>query len=886
MAKSIYEGDDVFRLYDMDGVVLSAGSFQLIYEPDGFGTASITLKRENLGGFNFEFGDADTKLGFDGELGQLSGRSLIKQIYNVKGSDLNVMLEYLNNGNVIYQGFIIGSSLEDIDYKTIFRVRRIDFGNKLKTRFKTPINLESTEDLDGNANTALDLIDTDLFSRPVLQREKRDSVELAFQEDHIDQTQFGPVDLNYHFNFQTEIDFSGQDLVLNNSEKGILMFDASEQEIGAIDNFVSRPYSVFFNVDDRQAGEAGIRATNNYEFGGAVDKFPWEVQQFTIDFQKEVGFVNLDYNVDFDHYTRFLFTKGVDVLVRLILVPGITDPENTEQDQRQVLREVEVFSETITEVSDLVRRNFQMSGSYTGDMRINRGEKLYMYLDFSFSSNGVQVDTPCFFEIYSVNALSIDLSVRSYENASTTKVASYFDTLDKALTKATGSPNILESSLFTGCGNLDYVSGGNKIRGYETNFVSKIEDLISHAKARYGCEYAIEDRIGGKKFVLEKANHFFQNKKIATLSNVHDGVVKRINKTLLYNEIEAGYNKYARTNESGSIQGFLTRHNYVTPISKDENKLSLLNKLVADGSEIERLRRQGIAQVETQADEKDKDTFLIRHLAYNSSNPFTPVDDNPTLSLFVNFLDDLIEVRGLLLGDLLSAGDKIYYDQNTAFPKNDEILTVTEDLVSYKTILTFADPNSLNSFAENYNTFYFTNNTDEDIDIIRPQGSDGFSNISGLFEASREYNIYHSITQYIINNFMAYGSSLAKKLGTDSILFIDKINNIDLIKAFDSVTDCVLTTDTISEIQNFDLTTLRGYNPPIFNEFEYEIKIQMGFEEFLRTKEALRNESEDDINYGFHEHPDPDGVLVESYMMSIEYNPLNLETTCILWGKA
>lgn len=420
---------------------------------------------------------------------------------------------------------------------------------------------------------------------------------------------------------------------------------------------------------------------------------------------------------------------------------------------------------------------------------------------------------------------------------------------------------------------------------------SSIKKLIDFVKYRYGAGIAIIKEEGTgfgvtadykiTRVMIEKQEEFFADKKIMMLPNVENPVVRKINKDLIFNELEFGFNLYAKENEDESLSGFNTTRNYITPIEKDKKKLSQIADVCTDGYEIERLRRITFSESPEEADERDNDTFIVKCIRVNEDNPIDPsLYDSDKLSITTDVSGGVIEVLGSIINNV-SAGDKIAIIIIST-PQYYEIDTIVLDYENNKTTITTSDTISLSHSTDD--SFFFSDGSEDTLELFIPQRVEGFQNIENTVDPYTEYNIDHTPTSFAVENFNWYGSGLVKKLGAELIQYTTGKNNIFFEKGHDS-TDCFPTTSTITENQNFTLTNLRSYNPELFTDMEYEINCNMSIDDFRTLREAMINESSSDINFGYVEFVDNSGTTKQAFPISVEYNPLDLSVKVIAWEK-
>ena len=874
MADSLFQAINEFRLIDVDGVILnSPNAFILIYEPEGFGDAEIVLERNDRGGFDFEYGSDETRLGFDGtkssalaaHLDETSGRYLIEAIYEQVGSDLNVKLEFRRNGDLFYEGFLIGSSYDQSDYATFFRVKRFDFGNRLKTRFKSIINVEDNQTLDGNSMTPLAMRDFVLHSQVVrlsnLDEWGNDIATSNPLDVLISVVSFNPNEVPvYYFLF-------GLFTQVNNN---------------------LRTYFKYPNTGITEENNVSINFNSSFDFSEIFESSPIDDRLFI--FRNDTPFnskTRFQINFEFEISTSKVSAGGAnresDVRIDLIIADVDGNIDQT----------LNLFT-----ANGLLHRPFQppvitpVSINYdSGEIEILPDQRVYLYFTGTMNDIGPIVNNVDQLSIQNVSLGQIIITQNTFQRPTLLKSTFFNETLNKALESATGITNILESSIFQNrpfdgisneCGGLNIVPTGFKIRQRNEPLRVSIEELLSFAGSRFGCGFAIYyDENDNPRFLLEKDEFFFQNKKILTISNIHNPIQKTINKEILANELTVGFTKFARPNESGTSEGFSTQSEYLIPIEKDEKPIEFLSSLIGDGTEVERVRRNGIENADDQADEKDDDVFVIKIHEFGNAEFYDPSiygsDDFLNIQrdatngrIIINGLvipgiqeDDFINITGATNRQIDGVPVLDYNNNRTILPCSTE----TQDDIIF---------NSFNFRQSDDSTPRYT---------YTPERIEGFNSIDGLLDERTVYNLDHANTQFLLWNFGWFAGALSKKPNTSFIKFLTKKAITTLEKAYDLDT-CGLTSDVINERQDFFLNDLRTWNPAIFNEFVYEFECQLSFSDLLILRNALRNRSDEDNDYGFVDFIDNDGELVEAFPMSIKYNPVSLEASFILWGKA
>lgn len=856
---NLFEGLDEFRIVDVDGVVQSSPNYIIIEEPVGFDDLNISLKRrpEDRGGVNFEFGDEESLLLFD----KVAGKELIEGILAVNGTDSKILLEYYNDGTLRYSGNIVGSSMDKEDATIGFRVRREDFDNKLQTRFDSIINVESPTDFDDNAITPIQLEQLALHSNIIRKISNRRSIEHTPAPSY----------------FPSNIEWTN-----NSAGEGQLVFGVPISSSGSVDEYFDYGNTLF--LEDLSNGGILVQT----DFAGAIDGTVEDNEFFILKSASKKGNIRIQLDVNFDVILTEL-TAGVGNNLDMSIACRVRQKNAA----GEIINSDIPFNQTFD-----IDPNFASSGgnkvnvtfSFDETWFFNRDDRLFIYMRFfvvgAIGANPV-------FAVWDglggqtafIEDVQIVLTEDSIEVPSLSTGAYYYDMLQKCLEYVTGNNDALISSYFEriengavsdACGALNFITTGFKIREFNEDLTITIKDLVEFAKARFGCGFAIINDGGSDKLLLEKQEHFFQNKKILTITDVHNPVTRKVNKEILFNESLVGYKKFTRANERGTIEGFNTQSSHLLPIEKDKKKIQILSDIIADDAEIERVRRNSLLNSADESDEKDDDPFVIKVQRFNDTNPYVSAN-YLDLQVLREATNGRIVIDGLIILGVAN-GDHIHISGQ---PIRQIDGTVELDLENNQTILPVST--ETNDDALNLN-FYFSDAGQNPMDTFTPERREGHLFITGLIDADKTYNVDHAPTQFIIQNFAWFGGSMLKKAGTKVFKFLKKKNRTVLSKAEASAA-CSLTTDLIAEDDDLLLSDLRSYSTEIFNEDLYEFKARVSIDNILRIRDAMRNEAVDDINYGFLEHPDEDGNLVEAYLFDMEYNPDSEEASFITWGK-
>ena len=438
-----------------------------------------------------------------------------------------------------------------------------------------------------------------------------------------------------------------------------------------------------------------------------------------------------------------------------------------------------------------------------------------------------------------------------------------------------------QGSLTDGYGSLNFITSGNKIRGLTSNSNLKVKanDIFDFYKVRYGCGWAVVD----SKVVLERNENFYQDVEIAQLdtstTQVSNPATRKINMDIVFNELECGYSKYSKENEDGSIDGFNTRRSYLSPVVKEKKKLSLITNLVTDSAELERVRRLKIKQDES--DQSDNEIFIIKCQRFNSENPFVDENYDSASGVGTSSANAQITLVGFYLKGqtdnattiTVTAGDLIGITNETF-----GIDAISYDAENNSTIIDVSESLPSGTLFSNSYSFYF------DIDIFLPERIEAFNNVSGLDDKYSEYNIDHAPTNFLIQNWQIYGASLSQKPVTKNIKFTTGVNTVSLSKQYKEATGSK-TTAQIVEDQDFLLSSLNYYNPPIIKTWQWEIVAYCPYSVWKDIRLALLGLSDNSDNWGYLTFTDNFGNLVKIFPKQIKREEKEERLTIIGWEK-
>ncbi|MBL6448578.1 hypothetical protein JMN32_19865 [Fulvivirga sp. 29W222] len=143
------------------------------------------------------------------------------------------------------------------------------------------------------------------------------------------------------------------------------------------------------------------------------------------------------------------------------------------------------------------------------------------------------------------------------------------------------------------------------------------------------------DKEGTKQVIrVEPVSHFYSKERSIILNWVND-IRKKVDATRFYNEIKAGYKKWANE-EYNNLDEFLSRRELTLPITQVKNSLDLISPFIAGGYTLEFTRRDRYKDATTKDNENDNETFIIE--LRRTAGGFEPAR-NQDFTMLDNILD-------------------------------------------------------------------------------------------------------------------------------------------------------------------------------------------------------------------------------------------------------
>ncbi len=846
-----FSAEERFELVDIEGVVLdSPGDAFTIREPVGFSDFIQTIERGGITdsddksttlGFVAEYGDSSTELSFtvvkhDDSTSLDSPKTFLDTIFNAKATDGNVFLNYYRTEsgveNLKYQWSLVFQGSESIDDRFTCNIKREFYGDKLRSRFESSVNIESTEDLDGNSRTPITTLSVPFHS---------ERIKLSLVTEFPDGLGRAVYNETFTEDYRTILQFPSGNAVENNFP---VYAPTSGVAFGDITDIAG---NLTPTLESKSSGITTITVDSFMQWGAFVGS--------SLSYSYEVNLIAAVYR-------------------NKVLIEKVT---------------VASFSRSVAPF------NFHTFASdLDGTATINTIEdtNLYLYIELLYTNSSPSAFTVTSDVEIRVNAFSLSKNSHTYPNEVDCVLIG--DCLEETLSRAAGEDVTIDSDYFLRSGtegnytypygSLNLVTTGRKIRGIDSDLKIVPKDLIGFCVNRYGAGWQLYKDGSDTVFKIDKARDFFNETKIITLPSVETPAKKRLNRDIVFNKFESGYQKYAKENRTGSINGFNTKSSRQTPIEKEKKTLSFVSRVVTDGSEIERIKRLDLKT--TESDQSDDEIIIVKCQVFNEANPFrtyfrtTGDNKEDVLGKSVDISGgDTITLNGWYLKGQADNATTISVAGPTVTQNDITIDEITFDADNNQTVITTTDTLTIgNGTFSNARYFYF------DVDIIIPETHHPFDNIIGVDEDSSVYNIDHTPLQSLIHWWDIIGGGMSVKDGTDEVIFLEGKNNIAFSKNYRD-SDNSFTTSLQAEDRNYPLSSLNTWNPPRLKPFEWEVVSYMSYDNWEELRLSLLGENTDDTtkNWGYVDFLGNSGETVNIYPYKLTRNEKSGKTTVVGW---
>ncbi|MDR1403288.1 MAG: hypothetical protein LBJ60_06270 [Tannerellaceae bacterium] len=330
-----------------------------INEPVGVDGMVIALTRDkDYFGFSTEFIKSGTTLGFDVE----AGRDEIKHEWEMCGADAEVEFRMEQNGIVLFKGLLKFATYSDDGATINIEIERTNFEELFRTRFDTPVDLQSVQSIDGVTLSGVSSKNITLHSKRIA---KSAICDLEGVTDIEKQAEFA--DIAYK-------EYTQQLLTYNNR------YDEFNEGVMKSSSWILDGNSINYHY-------------NNFDY------------QFKTD---EAGIYNIRLKCRLDLLVSDASRNSSIGSVRITLRMFADIPDNLgmQVGNRQILAQVEIFSGY---APDLTLELKDLQADYTVEASLVKEQRVYAFIEIAFPNSDSMfraVATTLKSSLFSVTALT------------------------------------------------------------------------------------------------------------------------------------------------------------------------------------------------------------------------------------------------------------------------------------------------------------------------------------------------------------------------------------------------------------------------------------------------------------------------------------------------
>jgi hypothetical protein len=544
----------------------------LTRDPEGWEDITLTLTRdENWHGISQE---VSVDLGFwcDG-----GGFEIIDAEYETNGADVEIILEVLYCGQLVFNGLLQLNSLIRRRCVLNVPVDNFDVGVKIRRRIETPINLEQLTTLDGGNvnNYTYGGYDVNMHSRTIYLKSQLQQI------DPFNRATTQPITLGLQYGAWIN--------------HGILATN------GDLSTLVDNP-----SVIDFRSGGSFLRSASN-------------IEPFFTNNDPLVSFpVTLDLSWDFSGvYTDTMATpqnRGFNVAGQWILQLHYgQDLATGTQIQLAALGSYADNDPTIS---------IPFSGSGSASITLQAGDRIWLAWAIT-GGNYLLLTGGGTFDVafnWAYDNFRLTLETNSNFDETTTKAWAIHELFSRLTHATTNEPSSFRSNYFgrtnsqpvsypvTGCGGYTAITNGLKLRQYtdeRSAIIVSIQDLLDSMDSLHGIGWAVLNN----KMIVEPIGYFYQSTIVKTLNHV-PFFEMRIAQSKYVNEIQIGYEKW-ETEDVNGLEEPNSIHSYSLPKVQRKNRIDKVSPYIGGSYAIETTRRRPV-NIYTTFDWKfDTDNFIL-----------------------------------------------------------------------------------------------------------------------------------------------------------------------------------------------------------------------------------------------------------------------------------
>ena len=544
----------------------------LTRDPEGWEDIALTLTRDDQ--WHGISQEASLDLGFwcDG-----GGFEIINAEYETNGADVEIILEVLYCGQLVFNGILQLNSLIRRRCVLNVPVDNFDVGVKIRRRIETPINLEQLTTLDGGNvnNYTYGGYDVNMHSRTIYLNSQLQ------QTDPFNRETIQPITLGLQYGAWIN--------------HGIL---ATNGDLSTLEDNPS--------VIDFRNGGSFLRSDSN-------------IEPFFTNNDPIVSFpVTLDLSWDFSGvYTDTMATpqnRGFNVAGQWILQLHYgQDLATGTQIQLAALGSYADNDATIL---------IPFSGSGSASITLQAGDRIWLAWAIT-GGNYLLLTGGGTFDVqfkWAYDNFRLTLETNSNFDETAAKAWAVHELFSRLTHATSNEPSSFRSNYFgrtnsqpvsypvTGCGGYTAITNGLKLRQYEDErsaIIVSIQDLLDSMDSLHGIGWGVLNN----KMIVEPIEYFYQSNVIKKFDYV-PSFEMRIAQNKYVNEIQIGYEKW-ETEDVNGLEEPNSIHSYSLPKVQRKNRIDKISPYIGGSYAIETTRRRP-QNIFTTFDWKfDTDNFIL-----------------------------------------------------------------------------------------------------------------------------------------------------------------------------------------------------------------------------------------------------------------------------------
>ncbi|MBX2969432.1 MAG: hypothetical protein KF803_08665 [Cyclobacteriaceae bacterium] len=225
-----------------------------------------------------------------------------------------------------------------------------------------------------------------------------------------------------------------------------------------------------------------------------------------------------------------------------------------------------------------------------------------------------------------------------------------------------------------GEGSLRGILNGSLIRGFplaDRPPTTSFKELFDMARAVDGIGVGIKlDGLKQRIYVAPLVD-FYKPQRVVKFNFVKD-IRKAVATEYYYNRIDAGYDRW-NNEQLNNLDEFLTKREFVLPLTQIDNTLALRSPIIASGYTIEFVRRDRYIQGTTKDNDRDNDNFIIQLRRDDGSLVTDKDEDFAELNNIIS-PETIYNAKLSVMRNLKRNGR---YIRSALFHQNDEFIKMT-----------------------------------------------------------------------------------------------------------------------------------------------------------------------------------------------------------------